>query len=181
MQHRGRPSSGLIDLAIETHCDQCTLVPVMPGGKSEARRAGRPTRPAARSIRQSSVSRRPASASACSSDPEEAPVTMGCEPRRRSHRAVYCRPFARAFESGAGCRTSIVRALRRGRRARPRSGPGCERRSRSGSAQPAAVQDAAASRRSLDRARARQPRVVGRPRPLRPRLPRGGFAMIVPS
>ncbi len=175
----GDPRPGLIDLAIETHCDQCTLVPVMPGEITS--QAGWSPEAASGTLDRA-IKRLKAAGVRVSLfvDPEEAPVRWAAG-LGADRIELYTEPFAARLRVRRRRRTRVIRALRRGRRACARSRPGRERRPRSRPAQPPVVQDAAASRRSVDRSRARQSRAVGGPRALRPRLPRGRFVMIVPS
>jgi pyridoxine 5-phosphate synthase len=96
----GDPRPDLIDLCIETHCDQCTLVPVMPGeitsqaGWSPDAAGGTLERAIARlksaGIRVSLFV-----------DPEEAPIRWAASVGA-DRIELYTEPFARACESGAG-------------------------------------------------------------------------------
>ena len=104
----GDPRPGLIDLAIETHCNQCTLVPVMPGEITS--QAG--WSPDAASGTLDRAIKRLKSAGIRVSlfvDPEEAPVRWAAS-LGADRIELYTEPFARAFESGADAgRASFAR------------------------------------------------------------------------
>ena len=104
----GDPRPGLIDLAIETHCDQCTLVPVMPGEITS--QAG--WSPDAASGTLDRAIKRLKTAGIRVSlfvDPDEAPVKWAAS-LGADRIELYTEPFARAFESGADAgRASFAR------------------------------------------------------------------------
>ena len=104
----GDPRPGLIDLAIETHCDQCTLVPVMPG-EITSQAGWSPD--AASGTLERAIKRLKAAGIRVSLfvDPEEAPVKWAAS-LGADRIELYTEPFARAFESGAGAgRASFAR------------------------------------------------------------------------
>lgn len=94
----GDPRPGLIDLAIETHCDQCTLVPVMPGEITS--QAGWSPEAASGTLDRA-ITRLQAAGIRVSLfvDPEEAPVRWAAN-LGADRIELYTEPFARAFESG---------------------------------------------------------------------------------
>jgi len=94
----GDPRPGLVDLAIETHCDQCTLVPVMPGEITS--QAGWSPEAASGTLDRA-IKRLKAEGIRVSLfvDPEEAPVRWAAG-LGADRIELYTEPFARAFESG---------------------------------------------------------------------------------
>jgi pyridoxine 5-phosphate synthase len=95
----GDPRPGLIDLAIETQCDQCTLVPVMPGEiTSQAGwQVDAPSGTLERAIKRLTSAGIRVSLFV---DAEEAPVRWAAS-LGANRIELYTEPFARAFESGA--------------------------------------------------------------------------------
>ena len=104
----GDPRPGLIDLAIETHCDQCTLVPVMPGEITS--QAGWSPEAASGTLERAIKRLKTAGVRvSLFVDPEEAPVRWAAG-LGADRIELYTEPFARAFESGAEAgRTSFAR------------------------------------------------------------------------
>jgi pyridoxine 5-phosphate synthase len=104
----GDPRPGLVDLALETQPDQCTLVPVMPGEITS--QAGWP--PDAPSDTLERAITRLKSAGIRISlfvDPEAAPVRWAAG-LGADRIELYTEPFARAFDAGAGAaRESFAR------------------------------------------------------------------------
>jgi pyridoxine 5-phosphate synthase len=104
----GDPRPGLIDLAIETRCDQCTLVPVMPGEITS--QAGWSPEAASGTLDRA-IKRLQAAGIRVSLfvDPDEAPVRWAAG-LGADRIELYTEPFARAFESGAAAgRASFAR------------------------------------------------------------------------
>ncbi|HVQ42540.1 MAG TPA: pyridoxine 5'-phosphate synthase [Vicinamibacterales bacterium] len=104
----GDPRPGLVDLAIETHCDQCTLVPVMPGEITS--QAGWSPEGASGTLDRAIKRLKTAGVRvSLFVDPEEAPVRWAAG-LGADRIELYTEPFARAFESGAdAARASFAR------------------------------------------------------------------------
>ena len=104
----GDPRPGLVDLAIETHCDQCTLVPVMPGEITS--QAGWSPEAASGTLDRA-IKRLKAEGIRVSLfvDPEEAPVRWAAG-LGADRIELYTEPFAAAFHSSADAgRASFAR------------------------------------------------------------------------
>ena len=96
----GDPRPGLVDLAVETQPDQCTLVPVMPGEITS--QAGWPP-DAPTGTLERAIARLKSAGIRISLfvDPEPGPVRWAAN-LGADRIELYTEPFARAFESSAG-------------------------------------------------------------------------------
>ena len=166
----GDPRPGFLELVLAVKPDQCTLVPVKPGEITSE--AGWPANTPADALagHHRRVEGRTACASACSSIRNRRRFagrrTMGAD-----RVELYTEPFARAFERGPDAAAASFAQLRRCGDPCVRARRRRERGSRSRPEEPDAVQDAAAPRRGVDRARAHQPRDLRRPWPRREGIP----------
>ena len=149
--------------------DQCTLVPVKAGEITS--QAGWPINTPLGELRAvvQGLQRRGVRVSLfVEADPRavEWAASVGARAGRAVHRAVCPRLSCWSGRSRSELPPVLCRCCRR---ARSRSGR--ERRPRSRPRQSDSLQNAAAPRRSVDRARAHQPRAVRRPRTCRARVP----------